>query len=149
MNKIDSIINSLEKNNNITSKDLDVLKTINEDELEYLLTLKNENENKDYLIKAYFTVYDENTVNKLYLLNPVIIEENFSRVWVENVLSESLYNIIHAYIPTKLFSTQLIYYVRRGIEKEYSENIKIDFENQMISLIETLSYEKEYILSKI
>tara|TARA_B100000700_G_scaffold267699_1_gene307794 strand:+ start:60746 stop:61810 length:1065 start_codon:yes stop_codon:yes gene_type:complete len=149
MKKIDSIISNLDNNSDITENDLNILKTIDEEELEYLLMLKENNPNKDYLIKAYFTVYNEQVANKLYLLNPTLLEDNFGKVWVESILNESIQNIIFAYIPAKIFTTQLISYVRNGIQKRYSNDVITDFENQLFEIIEILGCEEEFILSKI
>ncbi len=144
--KLSLIVKNIEMNKSITIEDLEILKNFNANDLEELLSL--DHEEKKYIIKAYFTVIDYSTLNKVYNKKPTIVSNILAESWVFEVLNSKIEDIISAYLPISLFSTNLIDIIRTGISNNYKEYI-IEFENKNISLLKTLINEEDYILSKI
>jgi hypothetical protein len=133
-----SAIEKLEKSladNKFSEKDLNILKEINESDLLSLINMKN-TANRDYLIKAYFTTYNDEVVSSVEKNTNSNIYKIFSNVWVSEAINNSPSEILLSYLGVTLLETNFISKIRENIDNKKDLDL---FERQVYDVIDFLN----------
>jgi hypothetical protein len=126
------------KESKFSKEDLNELGKVNSDELIEILTI-DEITTRNFLIKAYFTTYNNKIVNETEERFEDI-DKIFAEVWMDEAIQENPDNITKAYLGITFLTTDFISRIRNKINTK--ENLN-KFESQIYDTINFLKEKSE------